>query len=387
MRRAERAWMCGLLALAAACRTGPPPAQEPTDAPDTLDILSTLPEPSETVLDEKRASDLVALSLVCVDREYPNKPSNVVDGDETVRPPRDLHPAFYGCFDWHSAVHAHWAMVRVMKAFPGIEAADEIRAALDNHLTPETIHGELIYFEADRNRLFERPYGWGWLLRLSAELRTWDDADAGRWAAVVEPLAALLSKRTREYLEALTVPVRAGTHHSTAYALCHAYDYASAVGDEKLKEAIEERSRDFFLGDEDCPAHYEPSGEDFISPCLAEADLMRRILGRKEFVSWLDRFLPPVDSDRMRPFLLPPEIKDLRDPRIGHLIGLSFQRASAYKGIASALDAGDPRRAVFLRSAAIHAQDGLGQMLDSGYGGEHWLASFAIYLLTISGPY
>jgi hypothetical protein len=337
-------------------------------------------EPEAPDLDPELASELVGLSLACVDREYPNKPGNVVDGDETVMPPRRLHPAFFGCFDWHSAVHGHWAMVRVLRTHPGIEEAGEIREVLDRHLNEETMRGELEFFEHERNRLFERPYGWGWLLRLAAELATWEDPDARRWQEAVAPLAELLAERTVHYLGILSVPVRAGTHHSTAYALCHIHDYATAVRNRTLLEAIERRSRDFYLADRSCPAAYEPSGEDFISPCLAEADLMRRVLGREEFSRWLDGFLPGI-------VLSPPEVKDPRDPRVGHLIGLSLHRASAYRGIASALAVGDPRRSAMLGLAATHRDDGLGRMFESGYGGEHWLASFAIALLTDSGPY
>jgi hypothetical protein len=306
----------------------------------------------------------------------------VLDGDETVMPPRKLHPAFHGCFDWHSAVHGHWAMVRVLRAFPDIEQAAAIRAALDRHLTAENIEGEIAAFQASHGALFERPYGWGWFLRLYAELATWDDPDAARWASTLEPLTRLLSQRTREYVERLSVPVRAGTHHSTAYALCHAHDYATAV-----VESVEKASRRFFLGDARCPTLYEPSGEDFISPCLVEADLMRRVLDQTTFAVWLDGFLPDAASPEFGPLLAPPAITDPADPRIGHLIGLSFQRASSFEGIATSLPAGDHRREVYRRLAAIHRDDALVTMSQSGYGGEHWLASFAIALLTGSGPY
>jgi hypothetical protein len=311
----------------------------------------------------------------------------VASGDDTVKPPRELHPAFYGCFDWHSAVHGHWAMVRLLKTFPQFELAREIRAKLDAHFTEEKIRAEVDYYRGEHARLFERPYGWGWLLRLQAELLTWDDPDARRWAGVLAPLATELAGMTRQYLETLSVPVRAGTHHSTAFALTHIHDYAAVAGDAELTGTIERRSRDFFGGDTHCPAAYEPSGEDFISPCLVEADLMRRVLPGDEFSTWLDAFLPALDSAGFAPLRTPPEVRDLKDPKIGHLIGLSFQRAAAYRGIARALSPGDRRREVFERLLAIHRDDGVAKMFDSGYGGEHWLASFAIYLLTDSGPY
>ena len=386
-----RAAIVILAACVATCRTQPPAPDPGPVEPGPEDghelLLSRLPEPAPYTFDRKRAEALVKLSLACVDREYPNKPGNVVDGDETVLPPRRLHPAFFGCFDWHSAVHGHWAMVRVLRTFPDIEQAGEIRDAIDRHITKESIAGEVETFEAAHGSLFERPYGWGWLLRLSAELGTWSDPDADRWAGTLEPLAGLLARRMQEYLENLSVPVRAGTHHSTAYALCHAHDYAVAVGDDPLREVVENRSRDFFLADARCPTMYEPSGEDFISPCLVEADLMRRVLDRGTFEAWLGGFLPDASSPEFGPLLSPPRVIDPADPRIGHLIGLSFQRAASLRAIAGSLSPGDPRRKVFHRLADIHRDDALGTMDASGYGGEHWLASFAIYLLTGSGPY
>jgi hypothetical protein len=183
----------------------------------------------------------------------------------------------------------------------------------------------------------------------------------------------------------LSVPIRAGTHPNTAFAMAHMLDYARAAGDRELAGVIKKRAKDFYAGDRDCPTAYEPSGEDFISPCLAEADLMRRVLDRKEFVTWLDGFLPPLSSKKFRPLLAPAEIKDLKDPKIGHLIGLSLQRAWCYRGIAGALDEQDPRRPFFLKLARLHRHTAVTQMFDSGYGGEHWLASFAIHLLTGAG--
>jgi hypothetical protein len=345
------------------------------------ELLTSIPEHPTRSLDEKLAAKLVQLSLHCVDREYPNKPSNVLAGDDEVVPPRKLHPAFFGCFDWHSAVHGHWTMVRVLKRFPGITSAGAIRGKLNLHLSPEAIRGEVVYFEAKHHRLFERPYGWGWLLRLVAELRTWVDPDATRWSAALAPLEQLLVGRTIDYLERLSTPVRAGTHHSTAFALAHIYDFAEVSDNAELRKAIARAGRRFYLADRDCPVAYEPSGEDFISPCLAEADLMRRILPARELRSWLDRFLHDLASIRSKPLLHPPEVRDRKDPKIGHLIGLSMQRAWAMKGLADALPEDDPRAAVLRRSAALHQHHALRLMFDSGYGGAHWLASFAVFML------
>jgi hypothetical protein len=278
-------------------------------------------------------------------------------------------------------------MVRLLKKYPKIESAKKIRAALDSHLSEKNIAAELSYIEQKNNELFERPYGWGWLLRLQAEMDTFEDGDAKRWSKNLAPLSKKVAELSVSYLEKLSVPVRAGTHQSTAFALTHMQDYAIVADDQVLQEVIKRRSMDFYGADRNCPAAYEPSGEDFISPCLVEADLMRRILPQNEFVTWLDRFLPSLTSEEFKPLLSPIEIKDRKDPRIGHLIGLFFQRASSYYSIAAALPKTDPRRPVFFHLGAIHRDEGLSQMFDSGYGGAHWLASFAIFMLTDSGPY
>jgi hypothetical protein len=320
-----------------------------------------------------------------VDREYPNKPGNVVDGDETVRPPRELTPAFSGCFDWHSAVHGHWALVRVLKTFPDVRQAREIRAALDRHLRPERIRREVEYFELQRNRTFERPYGWAWLLRLQAELLTWDDPDAKRWSAALRPLADLLSARMTDYLGRLSLPVRSGVHQDTAFALGHALDYARVARDTRLEEAVKAAASRFYLGDRNCPLAYEPSGEDFSPPCLAEADVMRRVLDPDTYSRWLDGFLPAADSDAFARWATPPEIRDLKDPKLGHLIGLNWSRAAFLSGVASVLPGDDPRRGAYAAAADAHCAVASEQMFESGYGGEHWLATFALFHLTAAG--
>ena len=333
-------------------------------------------------LDAARAASFAALSLECVDREYPNKPGNVIESDEQVKPPRALTPAFHGCFDWHSAVHGHWALVRLLRTQPDLPNAAAVRAAVGRHLTPERVAGEVAYLGAGRNRTFERPYGYGWLLRLAAELHGFDDPDARAWDAALRPLATFVAGRMRDYLGRLSAPVREGTHSSTAFALVHTLDYARAVGDRELAAAVAARARDFYGRDVDCPTHFEPSGEDFISPCLVEADLMRRVLPGPEFVRWLDRFLPAPASPRFRTVAEPAEVRDPTDYRIGHLIGLHLQRAASFEGIAGALPAGDARVAAYRAMAARHRDAALAKMAEAGYGGAHWLASFAIYLLT-----
>ncbi len=336
----------------------------------------------EIALDPAQASRFVRLSIDCVDRPFPNKPGLILDGADTLRLPQDLTPAFYGCFDWHSAVHGHWAMVRVLSRWPGLPEDRAMRAKLDAHLTPDNLLRELAYLQADRNKTFERPYGWGWLLRLSAELHGWNDPDARRWEAAVRPVAELISARTIDYLPRLSAPIRAGTHDNTAFAMVHMLDYARTVGDTRLEQTLVSSARELYGKDQDCPLAYEPSGEDFISPCLVEADLMRRVLDQASFRTWLNSFLPPVGSTRLAPLLKPVEVRDRRDPRIGHLIGLGFQRAWSLRGIAASLPPNDARVDLYRKLARVHAHSALQQMFDSGYGGEHWLASFAIYLTT-----
>ena len=333
------------------------------------------------------ASRLVRLSLDCVDRPWPNKPGHILDGDSALRPPSELTPAFFGCFDWHSAVHGHWAMLRVLRHVPAIPEHMEIRRQLDAHFTVERLQKEKSFFALERNRTFERPYGIGWLLRLTAELHSYAELDPStrRWEDSVAPLAQLLGERFSTYLSRLSVPVRAGTHDNTAYAMIHAIDYASVVKNESFRMLLIQRAKDFYLADRACPVPYEPSGEDFISPCLVEADLMRRVLSPSEFAHWLGAFLPRSDTPEFARLRTPIAVRDRHDPRIGHLIGLSFQRAAALRGIARSLPKGHPEVESLERIAAVHAKDGLTQMTDSGYGGEHWLASFALYLLTNVG--
>jgi hypothetical protein len=364
----------------------------PDLGPGAAQVLAGIANPPERALDGPLAATLVKLSLHCVDREYPNKPSDVQASDTEVLPPRKLHPAFFGCFDWHSSVHGHWTMTRVLRTFPDALEAKAIRAVLNKHLTPALLQAELRYFEQEHHKLFERPYGWGWYLRLVTEVRALpaSDPDAKRWAAALKPLEKLLTVRTVDYLKRLSVPVRAGTHNNTAFALNHIHDYAVARRDVNLLAAIIAAAQRFYGEDTDCPLAYEPSGEDFISGCLAEADLMRRVLGKagegrakSDYHAWLDRFLPPLTSPKFSPLLTPPRVLDRKDPKIGHLIGLSMQRAWTMRGIASALQPDDPRAVAFRRLAGVHRDDALKLMFDSGYGGAHWLASFAVYMLGV----
>jgi len=377
-----------LLALAAcqapAPQTGPDAA--PSPAARFAAVAAQVPDRAPVALDETRAAAFLKLPLACVDRLWPNKPSHVYDGPIAFLPPEAATPAFSGCFDWHSAVHGHWSLVRLLRSHPGVAGAAAAREALRRRLSATNLAQEGAFFAEERSRTFERPYGWGWLLRLQAELEAWDDPQGRELAATVRPLATRLATLLVDYLERLSLPNREGTHANTAFALAHALDYARQVGDEALARSLAERARAYYSADRDCPTDYEPSGEDFLSPCLAEADLMRRVLPPEELRGWLDGFLAAPDDPAFRPLLAPPEPKDRKDPRIGHLIGLCFHRAWCFGGLAGALPAADARKGLFERLARLHVAEGLRQMEDSGYGGEHWLASFAILALSSAEP-
>jgi len=354
------------LCLLIACGRETPPAGQISATQETC--------PS---LDAAKAAELAALTLKCSDTEYPNKQCYIYEKEEDLKPTRTNNPAFSGCFDWHSAVHGHWTMTKLLKNFPDMPNAAAVRAKLSEHLTPEKIAAELAYFQSSPGKTFERTYGWAWLLRLAAELESWDDPDAAKWREALRPLARHIAEKTRDYLPRLSFPVRTGIHGNLAFSLVHMLDYARTVKDSELERVIVARSLDFYLDDTNCPVAYEPSGVDFISPCLAEADLMRRILPPKEFSAWLTAFLPAPAAPAFKNLATPPVVLDKKDYAIGPLIGLMFHRAWSFAGIASALPAGDPRIDAYRRLATRHCAQGFADMGQSGYGGEHWLATFA----------
>ena len=343
-----------------------------------------LPELGDALTDEQ-VSDFAGLALKGMDQEYPNKPSNVMAGPESVQSPQEMHPAFYGCFDWHSSVHGHWMLVRLIRLHPDHPQVDEIRQRLANHLTMEKLEKEAEYFRAPHNRLFERMYGWAWLFRLVAELEEWNDEQGNQWRENLRPLEEILAERVREYLPKLTYPIRTGVHPNTAFAMGQILDYAQVTGQEDLIQLIQQRARDYYLNDKAYPANYEPSGQDFFSASLNEADLMRRILTPAEFSEWLTEFLPTLGTDPNHALLQPVEVSDVEDGKIVHLAGLDLSRAWCFLGIAGALDDNDPRKKIVLDAAAAHARLGFRYVFSGSYEGEHWLATFAIYTLTRVG--
>jgi hypothetical protein len=325
--------------------------------------------------DARAAERFAALALTCVQKEYPNKISHTLSSDRDVAPPRQLTPAFYGCYDWHSSVHGHWLLARLAREFPDAPFAARALDALKQSITATHIDRETAYLRADGRASFERPYGLAWLLQLSAELREWDDPQARQLAATLRPLTQAANERLRTWLPKLSHPVRSGEHSQSAFALGLIID---STDDEALARLAREAARRFFIRDTACPLAYEPSGEDFLSPCLAEADVMRRVLPPQEFARWLRRFLPQM---RLRPEV----VTDPSDPKLAHLDGLNLSRSWMLEGIASGLPPSD-RRIGSLRAAAnAHRLSGLAAVTGEHYEGGHWLGSFAVYLTTRRG--
>ncbi|MBZ5553416.1 MAG: DUF2891 domain-containing protein [Acidobacteriia bacterium] len=337
-------------------------------------------------LNPTEASHFAKLALKCVTKEYPNKPDHVINDTSEVRNPRALHPAFYGCFDWHSSVHGHWMLVHLLRLFPNLPEASEIRTALNQNLTAEYLLVETAYLDQPNRQSFERTYGWAWLLKLAEELHDWNDPDGKQWSRNLHPLAEALAKRYTSFLPKQTYPIRTGVHPNTAFGLAFALDYAKKEGDQKLEEMIAERSRTYFGADMNYPAAWEPGGEDFFSPALMEADLMRRVMNPVEFQKWFHRFLPGVARGEPKGLLSPAMVTDRTDPKLVHLDGLNLSRAWCMRNIASALPVTDPARRVLSESAHRHAQDALAHVASGDYAGEHWLASFAVFMLSTPSP-
>jgi hypothetical protein len=336
-------------------------------------------------LDEPAAARFAALALECVHLEYPNKLAHTLASDADARPPRQLTPAFYGCYDWHSSVHGHWLLVRLLRQFPGAPFAARARASLARSLTPENIAGEVAYLQTPGRASFERPYGLAWLLALAGELREWDDAQAREWSATLRPLEREAAARLASWLPKLRYPIRVGEHSQTAFAFGLVHDWARTAGDDALRALVEQRSLAFYADDRECPLAYEPSGEDFLSPCLAEADLMRRVLAPADYAKWLRAFLPSIPRDARTRWLEPGIVTDRSDPKLAHIDGLNLSRAWMLRGIASGLPARDRRIAALEAAAQEHAAAALPGVTGEHYEGGHWLGTFAVYLTTGAG--
>jgi hypothetical protein len=333
-------------------------------------------------LDSATAGRFANLALACVHREYPTKIAHSLNSAKDVQAARDLTPAFYGCYDWHSSVHGHWMLVRLVHTFPDAEFAGRARKALAQSLTNENLKREAEYIAGEGRESFERPYGLAWLLQLAAELRAWDDPDAKKWSEALQPLEDAAVRRLQTWLPKLSRPVRSGEHSNTAFGMGLMLDYAHGAGQAQFEELLRGRARDFYGNDKACPLTYEPSGEDFLSPCLAEADVMRRVLPRDEFAAWLGQFLPAIPRDGSSAWMRPGVVTDPADGKLAHLDGLNLSRAWMLNGIASALADRDARVKALRATAEEHARDGLRAVTGEHYEGGHWLGSFAVYLLT-----
>jgi hypothetical protein len=338
-----------------------------------------------STFDAKAAERFAKLALACVGKEYPNKISHVLNSDTDAAAPHKLTPAFYGCYDWHSSVHGHWLLVRLLRTFPNASFAAAARDALGKSLTAENLKREAAYIRGEGRASFERPYGLAWLLQLCAELREWDDEQAREMSANLRPLEDAAVERLKNWLPKLSHPVRIGEHDQTAFGLGLILDYAHSTENDSFAKLLTDSAKKFFLTDKDCPLNYEPSGEDFLSPCLAEADVMRRVLSRDEFAKWLKEFLPQIPTSASANWLQPVVSPDPSDPKLAHLDGLNLSRAWMLEGIASALPQDDLRQHGLSAAADAHRRAGLAAVTGAHYEGGHWLGSYAVYLTTWRG--
>jgi len=362
-------------------------------APPALPSSSAPPDAAATggALDAAAAARFAALALKCLHQEYPNHISHTLNSAADARPPHELTPAFYGCLDWHSDVHGHWLLVRLLRLYPQAPFAATARAELARSFTPQNIAAELAYLRGAGRASFERPYGLAWLLRLAAELRQWDDADARRWSATLAPLETEGAARLASWLPKLHYPIRIGEHDQTAFAFGLVWDWAARGGDAHMRGLLTDAAQRFYLHDRNCPLAYEPSGEDFLSPCLAEADFMRRVLPPPDFAQWLSAFLPriprsgKVGSGGHAPWLSPGVVTDRSDPKLAHIDGLNLSRAWMLEGMAHGLPPHDARIAALLSSAREHAAASLPAVTGEHYEGGHWLGTYAVYLTSEAG--
>ena len=329
----------------------------------------TLPE-----LDLKQAENLASLPLGCVQKEYPNKLNDVLGGAKDLAEPSDLHPAFYGCFDWHSAVHGHWSMVYLLHRFPDIKQAEEMKTILKEHISKENIAKEIEYFHGEHNKSWERTYGWAWLMKLDEILHIWNDPISDELSANLEPLTLLLEERFMDFLPKLVYPIRVGEHPNTAFGLSFALDYARTKKRSEFEKMIVSRAMDFYKGDAGCPFSWEPGGFDFLSPCLEEAALMSKILEGKEREDWLKDFMPELFDEGFN--LGVAKVGDRTDGKLVHLDGVNFSRAWNLYEIASRVDS---NKKTLVNIANKHMQASLPNVVGDSYEGGHWLGSFALY--------
>lgn len=342
----------------------------------TKESISQTVIPKPITLSATEANRLSKLPLHCMQVEYPNKLNQTLENESFLMGPKELHPAFYGCFDWHSSVHGHWMLVSLLRQFPELEDAELIKEKLAENITKENILQEVKYFHMPQNSSFERTYGWAWVLKLAEELAIWDDPFAKILEENLQPLTDLMVKKYIEFLPKLIYPIRVGEHSNIAFGLSLAHDFATSNGHIQLAQLIKERAYDWFENDQNCPLGWEPSGFDFLSPCFQELDIMRKVMPETEFLAWLDRFMPDLaDKDFV---LAPGEVSDRTDGKLVHLDGLNFSRAWVMYGLIKNY----PDKYAHLTGIANeHVLHSLPSIVDDNYEGTHWLGSFAIYAL------
>jgi Protein of unknown function (DUF2891) len=356
--------------------------------PAAFPAAALAPAPDAPLAPEA-AARFAALALKCLHQEYPNHISHTLNSAADARPPHELTPAFYGCLDWHSDVHGHWLLVRLLRLYPGASFAPAARAALDQTFTTANIDAEARYLRGAGRASFERPYGLAWLLALAAELRRFDDADARRWSAALAPLQTEVVARLESWLPKLHYPIRVGEHDQTAFSFGLISDWAGVTGDREMRRLLADAAQRFYRNDRSCPLSYEPSGEDFLSPCLAEADFMRRVLEPQAFAHWLTGFLPQIPHAGVpgaaRAWLSPGVVTDRSDPKLAHIDGLNLSRAWMLEGIAQGLPPKDARIPALLAAAASHSAAALPAVTGEYYEGGHWLGTYAVYLTSHAG--
>jgi hypothetical protein len=343
------------------------------------------PAPASQPLDPNAAARFAGLALACLHKEYPNKIAHVMESDADALPPHVLTPAFYGCFDWHSDVHGHWLLVRLARLYPNAPFATQARAELARSLTPQNIAGEVTYLKREDRASFERPYGLAWLLQLSSELRQWNDPQAKQWLAALQPLETEAAAHLKSWLPKLHYPIRIGEHDQTAFSFGLVWDWAGVAGDTEMRRLLADAARRFYQGDRNCPLTYEPSGQDFLSPCLAEADFMRRVLEKQAFREWLSGFLPGIPLNPVTQWLQPGVVTDRADPKLAHIDGLNLSRAWMLEGIAHGVGSDDRRNSALLAAANNHREAALPAVTGEHYEGGHWLGTFAVYLTSHAG--
>lgn len=326
-------------------------------------------------LTDSVAAKLIEMPMTCVNQEFPNKLNQSLDSLKEIGRPAELHPAFYGCYDWHSSVHGHWMMLVLSQKFPNLPQKEKAMKLILQNITAEKMAGELAYFQRKSEKSFERTYGWAWYLKLTQAAKELKTPEGDSLYQNLKPLAEDISQKYQAFLPKLVYPIRTGEHPNTAFGLSFAYDYAVAVKDDSLQKVIVETANKLFLNDANCPLSWEPSGFDFLSPCLEEANLMSRILPKNEFIHWLSRFLPQLSEESFD--LKHAEVLDRTDGKLAHLDGLNFSRAWCLYRISKI----DPQFAHLKIVADKHIRHSLSKMNDGNYSGDHWLGSFATLAL------